>query len=144
MSDAWSGLYGRGWGFPLEFDAQGPVMVQDERDIAQSLEILFRTEPGERIMRPDYGGGLEALLFENISEALLAELRTHIADAVAQGESRADLDDLIVEQVPDAPNCLRIQVSYRLPGLEQVEALSIEWDMGNGLSTVRRLGGRYA
>ncbi len=143
MANSWVGIYGRGWKFPPEFTQAGPVMVLDEEDIAQSLEILFRTEPGERIMRPDYGCGLQAVVFENISSDLFAALRIRIADSVLSDEPRVDLDDLRVEQVSGLPNHLYIQVSYRLQGIDQLETVGIELDLNSGFSTLRRLGARH-
>ncbi len=143
MANSWDGIYGRGWKFPPEFTTAGPVMVLDEEDIAQSLEILFRTEPGERIMRPDYGSGLQAVVFENISSDLLAALRTRIADSVLSDEPRVDLEDLRVEQVSGMPNNLYIQVSYRLHGIDRLETVRIELDLNSGFSTLRRLGARH-
>lgn len=143
MANSWDGIYGRGWKFPPEFKTAGPVMVLDEEDIAQSLEILFRTEPGERIMRPDYGCGLQAVVFENISSDLLAALRTRIADSVLRDEPRVDLEDLRVEQVSGMPNNLYIQVSYRLHGIDRLETVRIELDLNSGFSTLRRLGARH-
>lgn len=143
MANSWVGIYGRGWKFPPEFTQDGPAMVLDDEDIAQSLEILFRTEPGERIMRPDYGCGLQAVVFENISSDLLAALRARITDSVLSDEPRVDLDDLRVEQVAGLPNNLYIQVSYRLQGIDQLETVGIELDLNSGFSTLRRLGARH-
>ena len=56
---------GRGWSFPPTFDPSffGVEMLEEEADIASSLEILLTTMPGERVMLPQYGCNLEELVF---------------------------------------------------------------------------------
>jgi hypothetical protein len=56
---------GRGWTFPPEFDPvlPGVKMLEEETDIASSLELLLSTRPGERVMLPEYGCNLEELVF---------------------------------------------------------------------------------
>ena len=50
---------GVGWAFPPYLDVtRVPAMVAYEEDIRQSIMIIMGTEPGERIMRPDFGAGL--------------------------------------------------------------------------------------
>ncbi len=66
-------IYGRGWAFPPQFSSQtGIIMAEGAEHVRQSMKILFLTEPGERIMREDYGCGLNDYLFENISDELIA------------------------------------------------------------------------
>lgn len=129
-------IYGRGWGFPVEFTDQGDfsdqgvVMATDQKDIAQSLQILFSTQPGERIMRPDYGCDLQSTVFENISAALLADLRTRITDSMLRYEPRVAVEDIVIKQ--DASAYLHIQVAYRISGMDQVQRLSGQLDIGAG------------
>ncbi len=60
---------GRGWDFPPQWDEQGkPGMVSGLDDINQSLQILFTTEIGERVMQPEYGSAIRSMLFEDINE----------------------------------------------------------------------------
>ena len=42
---------GRGWSFPLELTEDGVKMSSYEKDIEESLRILFSTSPGERVNR---------------------------------------------------------------------------------------------
>lgn len=89
---------GRGWAFPPRFDiaAGGVSMVEREQDIHQSLHILFATSPGERVMRPDYGCRLRALVFENLTESAATEIREEIRRAILFFEPRIDLKSVQV------------------------------------------------
>ena len=66
---------GRGWSFPPTFNlsSKSVEMVEDHEDIRQSLHILVSTNLGERILRSDYGTGINILPFENITVTLLTK-----------------------------------------------------------------------
>ncbi|MDX7999513.1 GPW/gp25 family protein [Xenorhabdus sp. Reich] len=110
-------LYGRGWAFPPAFSLEkGVEMAEGAEDVRQSLHVLFSTEPGERLMRENYGCGLNDFMFENIRNELFAEIESHIQDSVLRYESRADITDIQVRQSPNSKNTLQVQVMYRLRG----------------------------
>ncbi len=93
-------------------------MVEDQLDIRQSLQILFSTLPGERIMRPDYGCDLNAYIFENISEDLLADIRRTIRDNIQRHEQRVEPLDIIIKQNKLQPTQLDITLHYRIRGTD--------------------------
>ncbi|MFD0705877.1 GPW/gp25 family protein [Photorhabdus akhurstii] len=120
-------IYGRGWAFPLQFSIQdnahseistGVQMAAGAENVRQSMKILFLTEPGERIMREDYGCGLNDYLFANINDALIAEIQTRIEERVLRYEPRAEITMIQVNQRTDLPNTLHVQVTYALRGSE--------------------------
>ena len=69
--------------YPYHFDGSGRSAATDEADHIRDLieQVLF-TSPGERVMRPDFGAGLLALVFEPNS----TDARGH--DAVPGAERR--------------------------------------------------------
>ena len=105
---------GRGWGFPPEFDRRSRKvgMVSAEEDIAQSLEILLSTSPGERVMNPAYGCGLRSLVFENISETTITQIKDTIERAVLFFEPRVNLDTIEVDVTEVYRGLMRIQLNY--------------------------------
>ncbi|WP_391528921.1 GPW/gp25 family protein [Photorhabdus akhurstii] len=120
-------IYGRGWAFPPQFSIQdnahseiptGVQMAAGAENVRQSMKILFLTEPGERIMREDYGCGLNDYLFANINDALIAEIQTRIEERVLRYEPRAEITIIQVNQRTDLPNTLHVQVTYALRGSE--------------------------
>lgn len=89
---------GRGWSFPPEFEFSGDThMVEKERDIHESLFILLSTTPGERIMHPDYGCGLNKLVFEPGSSALVRSIQDMVQYAILMFEPRIKLQTVDVE-----------------------------------------------
>jgi len=91
--DTRKSFLGTGWAFPVAFDwAESRANVASEiRDIEQSLTILLGTRPGERVMRPDYGCGLEDMLFEPFNDALITYIKDLIGNAILYYEPRVEL-----------------------------------------------------
>lgn len=96
---------GIGWHFPPAFDGTtgSVVMVSDELDIAQSLQILLSTRPGERVMLPQYGCNLDVFLFEPVTTTLTAYVKELIQTAILYFEPRINLDliDISTDRVND-------------------------------------------
>ncbi|HED37620.1 MAG TPA: hypothetical protein ENI76_05170 [Ignavibacteria bacterium] len=90
---------GKGWSFPPEFNKNTATveMLVDKEDINSSLEILFSTTIGERIMQPKYGTNLKNLLFAPIDTSLKAYIKDLIETAILYFEARIKLDDIILE-----------------------------------------------
>ena len=96
---------------PFHFDGRGRTATTGTLDHIRDLieQVLF-TAPGERVMRPDFGAGLLALVFEPNSNTLAATtqflvqsgLQRHLADLIAVNAVTVDNDDA----------ALRVTVSY--------------------------------
>ena len=69
-------------------------MAEYEEDVRQAILIILDTEPGERVMRPDFGAGLRALVFESINTNTLALARHRVEQALVLWEPRIDSIDV--------------------------------------------------
>lgn len=108
---------GIGWGFPPEFSKSkgGVRMSEGIEDIRESLEILFTTARGERVMRPDYGADLSQYLFEPLDTTMKTYVRELVRDAILFHEPRIRLIDLNLETV-DEEGRLRMELTYEVKG----------------------------
>lgn len=109
---------GKGWGFPVVFQKSpeaGVVMVREIEDIEQSLTILLHTRPGERVLRPDFGGNLEELLFEPANTGLFTYVEDLISKAVLYYEPRVNLEkvSILTDAVIEGRLMVHIQVTVR-------------------------------
>jgi phage baseplate assembly protein W len=105
---------GVGWAFPVATDAGGEVaLAEHEDDIRQAVRIILATEPGERVMRPDFGAGLRALVFEPITATTRALVRHRVEAALVAWEPRIDAIDVKVDADPPRGRLL-IRVRYRV------------------------------
>lgn len=102
---------GTGWSFPPEFVPEtGEVrMSEAERDIDESLRILFGTALGERFLQPKYGLDTRALLFDPIGTTMRSLLKSRIEVALLVYEPRIRVLALDVSS-PD-PNDGRLLIS---------------------------------
>lgn len=105
---------GRGFAFPVAVDAGGAIaMAQYEDDIAQAIRIILDTDPGERVMRPDFGAGLRALVFEPINTNTMALARHRVEQALVLWEPR--IDSVGVSVTADPPlGRMNIDIRYRV------------------------------
>lgn len=107
---------GRGWSFPPAFSrASGSVqMLQDEADIASSLQILLSTTPGERIMQPFYGCNLSELLFETLDTRMKTLMADKVESAILYHEPRITLEKVSLDDSRELEGVVLIEVTYRV------------------------------
>ncbi len=91
---------GRGWAFPIAFSegASSVEMVENEKDIEQSLKILLSTMKRERVMFHDYGVDLQEMIFEPLSTSTATILTEKIGHAILFHEPRIVLDGITYDQ----------------------------------------------
>ena len=97
--------------FPYHFDATGRSAATGAAEHIRDLieQVLFTT-PGERVMRPDFGAGLLALVFEPNSVTLAATTQFLVQSALQQ-----HLSNLIAVQavgVEAIDSALQVTVRY--------------------------------
>ena len=111
-----STFLGIGWSFPPAFSTGGAEVatVADAEDIQQSLQILFATEPGERILRESFGCGLRRFVFEAVDQMLLTTVRSAVSDAILYFEPRIRLDSVDVTESADTAGLLMISIEYTI------------------------------
>jgi phage baseplate assembly protein W len=114
---------GTGWAFPPRFGNGRTVMVGAEADIAESLYVLMATRPGERVMHPTYGCGLDALVFEEFTTGLVTQVRQLVARAIAAFEPRVIVQLVAVYADPGDPALLKIEVAYLVRATHSVHNL---------------------
>jgi phage baseplate assembly protein W len=105
---------GQGWAFPLGSAAGETALRSGDELIDQSIRLILGTNPGERVMRPDFGAGLRAFVFEPISATTLEALRKRVEEALIDWEPRIDVERVIVTADPAEPGKVVIDVSYRV------------------------------
>jgi uncharacterized protein len=105
---------GTGWSFPPAFGLNGRNVetVSGAEDILQSLEILFGTEPGERVLQEEYGSDLSRYLFEEIDRELMQNLTSLISDAILYHEPRIRLNELEISEAEAEAGLLLIHLDF--------------------------------
>lgn len=105
-------LLGRGWSFPVTALAAGRIAFADGPEkVAQSIQLILVTEPGERVMRPSFGCGLRRYLMSPNSNATRALIRLDVERALTQFEPRIQLREVRVDPGDD-PALVLISIAY--------------------------------
>lgn len=75
---------------------EGIAEVTDlERHVHDKIMAVLFTRPGERVMRPRFGAGLDAQVFENITPLALSAIEYRIRESL----SASFADDLVLQDV---------------------------------------------
>jgi phage baseplate assembly protein W len=101
--------------FPYHFDGRGRTAGSStDQHIRDLIEQVLLTSPGERVMRPDFGSGLLAMVFEPNSTALAAT-----SQMLIQGALQQHLGHLIAVravEVEAVDSTFRVEVRYSVLG----------------------------
>jgi phage baseplate assembly protein W len=106
---------GAGVAFPLRLDATGRVAINSLEDhVRQSILLILQTAKGERVMRPDFGAGLQPLVFSPVNAATAALVQHEVRDALIRFEPRIDILSVDVTSDPKEQNLLLVNLQYRV------------------------------
>ena len=106
---------GIGWAFPPGLEKDGSLReAAYEEDVRQAVWIILGTNPGERVMRPDFGAGLRRFVFEPINRSTLIRIETRIKEALIDWEPRIDIEEVRAEVRGPEGNAVLVHLSYRV------------------------------
>ncbi len=104
---------GRGLAFPLQVNARGEVaLVSAERDIEQSIRIILGTQPGERVMRPEFGCRAHELLFEPHNMTTQSRMKQYVSEALRRWEPRIAVQSVQVRADTALDGAIVVEVNY--------------------------------
>ncbi len=106
--------------FPFRITPDGGATSTRVAHVREQIEQVLFTTPGERVFRPEFGAGVQRLVFEPNNQALAAVLTRRLQSslqAALQGE--VDPKSLRVSVDPDANalEMLLIQIDYTLAAI---------------------------
>lgn len=102
-----------------------------EASVRQRIELILRTRPGEQLMRPDFGGGIEEFLQQPNTLTTRRRLHDRIRETLERWETRIVLDRVDVREVPDQPSHLRVEIGYRLRRTDEARQMGITLQLEN-------------
>lgn len=110
--------------FPFHFDnRQQTATTTDDDHIRDLIEQLLLTGPGERVNRPNFGGGLQQLVFAGNSPELAATIQFMVQANLQQYLS--DLIDVDGVQVDSIDAVLQVRVDYVVRRTQQRQTVSV-------------------
>lgn len=100
-------------GYPFRIDERGRVASATfNRHIQQMVEQILFTQPGERVNRPDFGSGVQQLIFAPNNAELAAATEFLVKGALEQWLGEAIEVEAVNVQSEDAS--LQIAIQYRI------------------------------
>lgn len=108
-------------------DGAYSLLKTKAESIKQDLKMLVLTNPGERIMLPDYGVGIRQFLFSQNIEGIREEILKRMQDQIRRYMAFVMIQDLKVESSSDS-NLINITIDYYIPSLNVLEQLIFSAD----------------
>jgi phage baseplate assembly protein W len=109
-------------------EIDGFTMTDDiPKNVRQSLVMLVKTIPGERLWDPGFGVGAREFLFKHPGENGRSELASRIRTQVATYLPHVRIDDIQAGDDPSQPEVMGLKIIYSIPsiGLRDSAEMSI-------------------
>lgn len=107
-------IIGVGWKFPIRVNAKGGLSYSNGPDrIQDAIWIVLATALGERVMREDFGAGVNDYVFQSNSDLVRAQLASAVNAALTKWEPRIKLVGVTV-QAGTEPSQVLIVIDYQI------------------------------
>jgi phage baseplate assembly protein W len=114
-----------GVSLPIMYDStDGFQMLKKIRDVVkQNFKMLVLTNPGERVMEPDFGVGLKKYLFENYGHGTYQAIDTRIRKQVARYLPVVSINEINFGQTGIESNILDVSIHYTIPAIAESDLI---------------------
>ena len=104
--------------FPFRFDTRGRTAETDDNDHIRDLieQVLF-TSAGERVNRPDFGSGLQRMVFAPNSDELAGATQFLVQGSLQQW--LGDLIEVNAVEVENEDSTLMVTIQYTVRRTQQ-------------------------
>ena len=121
-----SSIFGRSMSFPPRVGVDGRfVWSSGEENIRESIAVILKTEPGERVGLPEFGAGLARFLFEPNNAATHARLAESISNSLTRWERRIAVEAVDVAADGRDPEASTATITYRLVATGARERITV-------------------
>jgi phage baseplate assembly protein W len=93
---------------------------------AQNLKMLVLTNPGERIMNPDFGVGINKYLFEQEADFASGAVKERIYNQTSKYLPYINLTNVDIFPRQDLSNAWGVRITYFIPGFTTTEELFLD------------------
>lgn len=103
---------GTGWKYPVSIKNGKIESSEGEDSIRESIMIILTTAKGERVMRPDFGCGINELVFGLNNTATATLIQFYVRESLQKWEPRIEVLEVSVTPDGDERNRLNINIEY--------------------------------
>jgi hypothetical protein len=106
---------GVGWKYPVTTDGNGKIAISRyEEDIKEAILIILLTAKGERLMRPDFGCGVNDYVFSSINSLNISRIENEVREALTLFEPRIEVLDIKTDTKEENNGKLMIEITYKV------------------------------
>lgn len=105
---------------PLQYNPEDGhyVLLKSIQAIArQNLKMLVLTNPGERIMIPEFGVGISRYLFQQEGEFSKGSIKNKILSQVSLYLSYIKINNIDIYERTDLSNTFQVTLEYTIPSM---------------------------
>lgn len=107
-------------------DNNGYELITSLRtNIKQNLKMLILTNPGERVMEPDFGVGLKRYLFEMNDNQVYSAIENKIRQQVKRYLPYLSINRVRFESFEENANAIKLMLEYNIPRISLNDALEL-------------------
>lgn len=111
---------------PLQYNSvDGPYTLLKNINAVgrQNLKMLVLTNPGERIMNPDFGVGISRYIFEQEGFFQTSAIKNKILSQVERYLSYIKITNIDIMERADLSNTYQVTIEYFIPTISDSETL---------------------
>jgi phage baseplate assembly protein W len=106
-----------------------------EQCVRDSIRIILTTRPGEQLMQPLFGAGLQDFVGEGNTVAVRRQIQSVILDSLQKYEPRITVDNVDVDALPNSPQQIHIKIYYRLLRTNAAQQVGVSLNKGWSVAT---------
>ncbi|MGD8834316.1 MAG: GPW/gp25 family protein [Desulfobacteraceae bacterium] len=122
--------------FPFQIATNGSMVSGRQAHIRELIEQVLFTNPGERVFRPHFGGGLRQIVFETNTPQLSDLVKKRLISSLTEALYGEVDPSLLAVELTREDEKLFITISYQLAKIGRHEshtiAVSPEGSLENG------------
>lgn len=122
-----------GWPLLPTPDAAGRLSWPTLEDsVQQNIKVILQTRPGEQLMRPRYGAGLQGYIGQPDTTTTRRRLMDAVKESLTRHETRITVEDVEVEDDPEQPGWVRLEIRYRIRRTGVLRRVGLNLALENG------------
>ena len=116
---------GQSIAFPPRIEDGRWAWSSGSENIRESMEVTLLTNLEERVMLPEFGGGLREFLFRPNTVATRTLIRERVVRVLARWEPRIDVQNVSVEADPKDGYRAIMEISYKLRRTGDIQRVTL-------------------
>ncbi|HAW81256.1 MAG TPA: hypothetical protein DCX27_17075 [Balneola sp.] len=123
---------------PLQYNPEDGhyVLLKNITSVAQqNLKMLVLTNPGERIMIPEFGVGISRYLFQQEGRFTSSAIKNRILSQVNQYLPYIEINNIEIFERKEMSNTFQVIIEYNIPSVRSRGSLALNLTSQDGQAT---------